>query len=275
MAVIKSRFHFRDFKLLAIFAARAIAVFEKSQLFRDDCRGTKAREGRLDEIDPDKAGEKEPPLAGEVSQEGADQNYASGEDFYEGFWFHGLLIVMSVRAQLRSVDSMIAEQAHIEKVRKRDRLDHNYMKTLAKLFPFAAIVALFAACSSTSEVSCMPLPLRSKISAIYIENDPAAKVEVVLPQIVKQLTDMGFHVEIVEHGTAPEDGYILKYDARFNKKLNTLDYVGLEVTHNKRVVGYITSDASDSPEKFNSNADRLKPVIDRLFQFARPGAVKQ
>jgi hypothetical protein len=143
------------------------------------------------------------------------------------------------------------------------------MKNLPRILPFMAVIAFLAACAS-NDVSCMPLPLRSKIASIYIENVPAQKVEVVLPQLVRQLSDMGFRVQVVDKGTAPEDGYILDYTVNFSKKLETLDYIKIEISHNKRVVGYVTSDASGSAAKLNSTADRLKPLLDRLFQYATP-----
>jgi hypothetical protein len=150
-------------------------------------------------------------------------------------------------------------------------LPNKTMKNIVKSFlPFFAIAALLAACSSSGDVSCMPLPMRSRIDTLYIVNDPNAKVEVVFPQLVRRLNDMGYHVEVVEPGTAPDDGYALKYEIRFGKKLKTLDYVKLEVVHNKRVVGYVTSDSSDDHEKYNSYDARIKPLVDRLFQFAKP-----
>ena len=145
------------------------------------------------------------------------------------------------------------------------------MKTLAKLFPFMAIVALLAACSSyVGDVSCVPLPMRSNIDTIYIVNHPDAKVEVTFPQLVRLLGDMGYHVDVVDPGTAPDDGYTMKYEITVSHNPKTLDYVKLEVTHNKRVVGYIISDSSDYPNRFNSLDDSLKPLLNRLFQFAKP-----
>jgi len=132
-------------------------------------------------------------------------------------------------------------------------------------------MALFAACSSfPGDVTCVPLPIRCKISTIYIVNDSATKNENFENDLVKQLVSMGYHVENAEPGTVPDDGYALKYEARYGKSLSTLNYIKIEVSHGKSVVGYIISDASDAPAKYGSAAERMKPVIDRLFQFATP-----
>jgi hypothetical protein len=144
------------------------------------------------------------------------------------------------------------------------------MKTLIKLFPFAAILALFAACSISGDVACVPLPMRSKISEVYIANAESARNEAFEKELIKHLDVMGFRAEVTAPGVAPDDGYILKYEVRYGKSLKTLDFIRLEVSHDKRVVGYINSDASDCAEKYGTTAERLSPVVDRLFQFAQP-----
>ena len=149
------------------------------------------------------------------------------------------------------------------------------MKTLVKIFPFLALLILIAACSSTGDVACMPLPLRCKIDTVYIENDPAQRVEVVIPELVRQISEKGFKAVVVDPGTAPDNGYTLKYSIKFSKgSVKTLNYVKLEMLHDKRVIGYIVSDASDSTARFNSTGDRLQPLVDRLFQFAIPTNLK-
>ena len=145
------------------------------------------------------------------------------------------------------------------------------MKSRAFVFPvFALLFAILSGCA-TEEQSIVPVPLRSNIGILYVVENPDAGVDALLPELIGQLSAMGFDVMVAKDGEVPEDDYSVVYQTRLSgQSVKSLSYLRISVKKGNRVVGYAFSDAHGSLSRFGSTGEKLKPLLDGLFEYAKP-----
>jgi hypothetical protein len=151
------------------------------------------------------------------------------------------------------------------------------MFTFLRALPFFALAVLFAACA-TDDRTVVSIPLHTPIETIYVVNNPAVSAENdnLQPAIVGQLSAMGFLPIIVDSAEVAPQDYILTYSARMaGHSVRTMIYLSIEVRKDGRNVGYAFSDASTSADKFGSTEDRVRPLMNGIFQYVRRDGIRR
>jgi len=146
------------------------------------------------------------------------------------------------------------------------------MKHFLRFLPLLALAAFLSACA-TNDMSIVPIALRTKIEMIYVVNNPAVAEdnELLQPEIVGQLSAMGFVPIVISGAEVLPDDYVLTYSARMSgHTVKTLSYLKIEVRKGGRVVGYAFSDAESSVDKYGSTEERVSPLMNGLFEYVRP-----
>jgi hypothetical protein len=144
------------------------------------------------------------------------------------------------------------------------------MKTLARICPILVFLAFLAGCA-TNDSSIAPVSIREHIKTLFVVDNPKVDVEALLPELVNQLSAMGFEVIVVDEASVPEGGYSITYSARQSgQTVKTLTYLRIEVRKGGRLLGYAFSDAENSFDRYGKTADKLRPMLQGLFEYARP-----
>lgn len=145
------------------------------------------------------------------------------------------------------------------------------MITLLRTLPFLALSLFLTACA-TDNRTIVSIPLHTPVETIYVVDNPdvSAENDNVRPAIVGQLSAMGFLPILVESADVAPQDYVLTYTVRMSgHSVRAISYLRIEVSKAGRNVGYAFSDASSSPDKYGATDERIRPLLNGIFQYVR------
>jgi len=137
--------------------------------------------------------------------------------------------------------------------------------------------ALLTSCAIRTQVTA--LPVNAPLTAIYVQNNPAVLMNGLMPEIVKQLGEMGFQA-IPFSGERPKEAHdYLTFTANWKWRYAIyLSYFNATLWHDEAPVGHAEYDARRvglNPDKYGTTANKIRPLLQEFLKNVRPTNLAQ
>ncbi|HTJ79690.1 MAG TPA: Sbal_3080 family lipoprotein [Rariglobus sp.] len=138
------------------------------------------------------------------------------------------------------------------------------------------LVAFTSGCTITQKVS--PVTSGPTITTIYVQKNSNIHMEGLHPEILQQLTTLGFKVETFDTTRPKEATYWMTYTANWNWDMAIyLTYFQATLLEDGKVLGRAEYDARKGGAnmgKFGKTAEKIRPLLMDLFQNVKRGTVE-
>ena len=146
-------------------------------------------------------------------------------------------------------------------------------KLLQPVLLAALLITITSGCAITQKVS--PIETNPTITTVYIQKNPNVRMDGLLPEIVQQLTTLGFKVETFDTTRPKEATHWMIYTANWNWDMAMyLTYFKATLMEEGKILGSAEYDArrgGGNMGKFGKTAEKVRPLLIELFQNAKRG----
>ncbi|WP_414665205.1 Sbal_3080 family lipoprotein [Horticoccus sp. 23ND18S-11] len=146
-------------------------------------------------------------------------------------------------------------------------------KLIQSVLLAALLVTITSGCAIVQKVS--PIESSPTISTIYIQKNPNVHMEGLLPEMVQQLTTLGFKVETFDTERPKDATHWMIFTANWQWDMAMyLTYFKATLMEDGKILGSAEYDArkgGGNMGKFGKTAEKIRPLLIELFQNAKRG----
>lgn len=136
------------------------------------------------------------------------------------------------------------------------------------------LIAFTSGCTIAQKVT--PVTSNPTISTLYVQKNPNIHMDGLHPELLQQLTTLGFKVESFDTARPPDAKYWMTYTANWAWDMAMyLTYFQVTLMEDGRVLGRAEYDARKGGAnmgKFGKTAEKIRPLLTDLMQNVKRGA---